>query len=240
MRIAFLAGILALLGVTLSGCATGPNANPRDPLEPYNRAVFGFNDAVDRAVLKPVATAYRTVTPSVVRTGVGNFFSNLEDFWSLANSVLQLNGRAAVDTAMRLSVNTFLGLGGVIDIAGEAGIERHKEDFGQTLGRWGVPSGPYLVLPLLGNSTVRDAAALPVDFKGDIVTNLSDKKTRYSLKALNLVNSRAEFLNASALIDGAALDKYTFVRDAFLQARRNSIYDGNPPEEDLDAKPPAK
>lgn len=240
MRITFLAGILALLSVTLGGCATGPNANPRDPLEPYNRAVFGFNDAVDRTVLKPVATAYRTVTPSVVRTGVGNFFSNLEDFWSLANSVMQLNGRAAVDTVMRLSVNTFLGLGGVIDLAGEAGIERHKEDFGQTLGRWGVPAGPYVVLPLLGNFTLRDASALPVDFKGDMVSNLSHKRSRYSLKALNLVNSRAEFLNASALIDGAALDKYSFTRDAFLQARRNSIYDGNPPDEDPEAKPPAK
>ncbi len=235
MRIAVLA---ALLSLTLVGCATGPN--PRDPLEPYNRAVFGFNDAVDRTVLKPVATAYRNVTPGVVRTGVGNFFSNLEDFWSLANSLLQFKGRAAVDTVVRLSVNTFLGLAGVIDLAEEMGIERHKEDFGQTLGYWGVPGGPYVVLPFLGNFTLRDASALPVDFKGDMVSNLSHQRSRYSLKALNLIDTRSEFLNASSLIEGAALDKYTFTRDAYLQARRNAIYDGNPPDEDAEAKPPAK
>ena len=188
----------------------------------------------------PVATAYRTVTPGVVRTGVGNFFSNLEDFWSLANSLMQLKGRAAVDTVVRLSVNTFLGLAGVIDLADEMGIERHREDFGQTLGHWGVPGGPYVVLPLLGNFTLRDASALPVDFKGDMVSNLSHKRSRYSLKALNLIDTRAEFLNATSLIDGAALDKYTFTRDAYLQARRNSVYDGNPPDEDAEAKPPAK
>lgn len=237
MRIAVLA---ALLSLTLAGCATGPNANPRDPLEPYNRAVFGFNDAVDRTVLKPVATAYKNVTPGVIRTGVANFFANLEDFWSLANSVMQLKGRAAADTVVRLSVNTFLGLAGVIDLAEEMGIERHKEDFGQTLGYWGVPGGPYVVLPLLGNFTLRDASALPVDFKGDMVSNLSHQRSRYSLKALNLIDTRAEFLNASSLIEGAALDKYTFSRDAYLQARRNAIYDGNPPDEDAEAKPPAK
>lgn len=237
MRIAVLAALLIL---ALAGCATGPSANPRDPIEPYNRAVFGFNDAVDRTVLKPVATAYRNVTPGVVRTGVGNFFSNLEDFWSLANSLMQFKGRAAVDTVVRVSVNTFLGLAGVIDLAEEMGIERHKEDFGQTLGHWGVPGGPYVVLPFLGNFTLRDASALPVDFKGDMVSNLSHQRSRYSLKALNLINTRAEFLNASSLIDGAALDKYTFTRDAYLQARRNAIYDGNPPDEDAEAKPPAK
>ena len=228
------------LCLTLVGCATGPTANPRDPLEPYNRAVFGFNDAVDRTVLKPVATAYRNVTPGVVRAGVGNFFSNLEVFWSLANSLMQLKGRAAADTAVRLSVNTFLGLAGVIDLAGEMGIDRHKEDFGQTLGYWGVPGGPYLVLPLLGNFTLRDAAALPVDFKGDMVSNLSHQRSRYSLKALNLIDFRAAFLNASSLIEGAALDKYTFTRDAYLQSRRSAIYDGNAPDEDAPAKPLAK
>ena len=228
------------LCLTLVGCATGPTANPRDPFEPFNRSIFGFNDAVDRTVLKPVATAYRNVTPGVVRTGVGNFFSNLEDFWSLANSLLQLKGRAAADTAVRLSVNTFLGLAGVIDLAGEMGIDRHKEDFGQTLGYWGVPGGPYLVLPLLGNFTLRDAAALPVDFKGDMVSNLSHKRSRYSLKALNLIDSRAAFLNASSLIEGAALDKYTFTRDAYLQSRRSAIYDGNAPDEDAPATPPTK
>ena len=241
MRIAL---FMVTLCVTLAGCATGPTANsrdPRDPFEPFNRSIFGFNDAVDRAVLKPVATAYRDVTPSVVRKGVGNFFANLEDFWSLANNLLQLKGRAAADTAVRLSVNTFLGLGGLIDLGDEMGIDRHKEDFGKTLGHWGVPSGPYLVLPFLGNSTVRDAAALPVDFKGDMVSNLSHTPTRFSLKALNLIDFRASFLNASALIEGAALDKYTFTRDAHLQTRQNAIDIGNSPDEDdAPIKPPAK
>lgn len=231
---------VGVLGLTLSGCASGPTANPRDPLEPFNRTMFGFNDAVDRAVLKPVATAYRNVTPSPIRTGVGNFFANLEDFWSLANSVLQLKGRAAVDTTVRLGVNTFLGLGGVLDIAGEMGIDRHKEDFGKTLGYWGVGAGPYVVLPFLGNFTMRDAAALPVDFKGDMVSNLGHTQTKYALKAVNLIDTRANFLNASALIEGAALDKYTFTRDAYLAARRNAIYGGNPPDEDAPPKPPAK
>lgn len=237
MKMLVLAGALSL---TLSGCATGPAANPRDPLEPFNRSIFGFNDAVDRVVLKPVATAYRNVTPGPVRTGVGNLFANLEDFWSLANSVLQLKVRAAADTAMRVSVNTFLGLAGWIDLAGEMGIERHKEDFGQTLGYWGVAAGPYVVLPLLGNFTLRDAVALPVDFKGDMVSNLRHTPSRLALKAVNLIDSRAAFLNASALIEGAALDKYTFTRDAYLQARRNAIYDGNPPDEDAPDKTPAK
>lgn len=234
MRIAVWVGILSL---TLAGCATCPNANPRDPLEPYNRAVFGFNDAVDRAVLKPVATAYKNVTPGLVRTGVGNFFANLEDFWSLANSVLQLKGRAAADTVVRLGVNSFFGLGGVLNVAEEMGIERHKEDFGKTLGYWGVPGGPYVVLPFLGNFTLRDAAALPVDFKGDVVGNLGHKPTVYSLKTLNLIDARANFLNASTLIEGAALDKYTFTRDAYLQSRRNAIYGGNPPEDGDKRKP---
>lgn len=232
--------LVGVLGLTLSGCASGPTANPRDPLEPYNRAVFGFNDAVDRAVLKPVATVYKDVTPRLVRTGVGNFFANLEDFWSLANSVFQLKGRAAADTFIRVGVNSFLGLGGLIDVADAMGIEKHKENFGKTLGYWGMPAGPYVVLPFLGNFTLRDASALPVDFKGDLVSNLGHKPTLYSLKALNLIDARANFLNASALIDGAALDKYTFTRDAYLQARRSAIYDGNPPDEDAPPKPPAK
>ena len=241
---AVLASLMVVLCLTIAGCASGPTANPRDPFESFNRSVFGFNDAVDRAVLKPVAIAYRQITPEPVRAGVGNFFANLEDFWSLANSVLQLKGRAAVDSVLRVSVNTFLGLGGVIDLAGAMGIERHPEDFGQTLGRWGVAAGPYVVLPLLGNFTLRDAAALPVDFKGDMVTNLSHRPTRLSLKAVNLIDSRAEFLNASSVLDAAALDKYTFTRDAHLQRRRSAVYDGNPPDEDADAdadaKPPAK
>ena len=138
MRIAL---FMVALCLTLAGCATGPTANPRDPFEPFNRSIFGFNDAVDRTVLKPVAIAYRDITPGVVRKGVGNFFANLEDFWSLANNLLQLKGRAAADTAVRLSVNTFLGLGGLIDLGDEMGIDRHKEDFGKPWGTGVCPAG---------------------------------------------------------------------------------------------------
>ena len=216
----------------LSGCATGPNANPRDPLEPFNRGVYQLNDAVDRAVLKPVATAYQDVVPSLVRRGVNNFFANLQDAWSFVNNALQLKGVAAADSAVRFGVNTFIGLGGVFDVATEMNIEKHTKDFGHTLGYWGVAPGPYLVLPLLGSSTLRDTVALPVDFQGDIVGYVEHVPTRNTLIAVRLVDDRANLLKASAMLDEVALDKYTFVRDAYLQRRRSAIYDGNPPGDD--------
>jgi len=214
------------------GCATGPGANPVDPFEPFNRGVFRFNDGVDEAVFRPVATAYRNTLPSRVRTGVNNFFGNLGDVWNFANSVMQLRLRASAENLMRFNVNTVLGLGGLLDIATEAGIERHNEDFGQTLGRWGVPTGPYLVLPLLGPSTIRDAAVLPIDRYGDPLSYVDSGVTRGSLSVLRVVDARANFLRASQLLDDAALDKYSFTRDAHLQRRRNDVYDGNPPEND--------
>lgn len=233
----------AALGMALGGCATGPNANPRDPLEPLNRSIFSFNDALDRAVLKPVATAYKQVVPQPVRIGVGNFFANLEDAWSAANSVVQFKGQAAADSVLRFSVNTFFGLAGVIDLASDLGIERHSEDFGKTLGHWGVGSGPYVMLPFLGPSTLRDTLALPVDFRFDIVSNIEHVPTRNTLKAVNLIDSRAGLLNTTAVIEGAALDKYSFTRDAYLQVRRNAVFDGNPPDEEAEdkaEKPPTK
>nr|WP_315430158.1 VacJ family lipoprotein [uncultured Albidiferax sp.] len=216
--------------LVISGCATGPQANPRDPLEPLNRKIFGFNEVVDNAVLKPVATVYTKVTPSLVRTGVTNFFSNLTEVWSIANNALQLKGREAAESWMRFSINTVFGLGGVFDLATDMGLERHKEDFGQTLGSWGVPSGPYLVLPVLGSSTVRDTAALPLDMQGNALNAVPHSGDRDRLTGLNLVNTRANLLRASAVLDDAALDKYTFSRDFYLQARRSEVYDGNPPE----------
>lgn len=228
---ALLRTAMVLSLVLLTGCATGPNANPRDPLEPFNRGVYHLNDAVDRAVLKPVATVYRDVLPSPIRTGVNNFFSNLQDAWSVVNSALQLKGEAAANNLVRFGVNTFLGLGGVLDIASEMRIERHTEDFGQTLGYWGVGAGPYLVLPLLGPSTVRDTAALPVDAQGNLVSGISDVATRNSATVLNLLDRRARLLDATQLLDQVALDPYTFTRDAHLQRRRNSVHDGNPPDE---------
>lgn len=223
--------VLVLAALMLSGCATGPNANSRDPLEPFNRGMYRFNDTVDRAVVKPVATVYRDVLPSPVRTGVTNFFGNLQDAWSFVNNSLQLKGEAAGNSLMRFSVNTFLGLGGLLDIASEMQIERRTEDFGQTLGHWGVGAGPYLVLPLLGPSTLRDTAALPVDAQGNLVSGVGDVSTRNSLTTLSLLNRRARLLDASSILDQVALDPYTFTRDAFLQRRQNDVYDGYPPED---------
>lgn len=217
---------------TLTACATGPNANPRDPLEPFNRGVYGFNDAVDRAVIRPVATAYRDVMPSPVRTGVTNFFNNLQDLWSFVNNSLQLKGESAGNSIVRFGVNTTFGLGGLLDIATEMRIERHTEDFGQTLGYWGVGSGPYLVLPLLAPSTLRDTLAMPVDMYGNAMSHVSDVPIRNSATVLNLTNKRAYLLDASRMLDEVALDPYTFTRDAFLQRRRNAVYDGNPPDEE--------
>jgi phospholipid-binding lipoprotein MlaA len=223
--------LLGLVLLTLAGCASGPAANPRDPLEPFNRGVYQFNDVVDRAVIKPVATAYRDVLPSPIRNGVNNFFNNLQDAWSFVNNSLQLKGEAAGNSLVRFGVNTVFGLGGVLDIASEMRIERHTEDFGQTLGYWGVGAGPYLVLPLLGPSTVRDTVALPVDVQGNLVSGINDVPARNSATVLNLLDRRSRLLEATDLLDQVALDPYTFTRDAFLQRRQNAVYDGNPPDD---------
>jgi phospholipid-binding lipoprotein MlaA len=224
--------LFSLLFLVLAGCATGPNANPADPLEPFNRGVAGFNEGVDNALIKPVATAYRNVTPSPVRTGVNNFFNNLEDMWSTANAIFQLRPQAAVENTMRVAVNTVFGLGGLLDIASEAGMERHQEDFGKTLGRWGAGSGPYVVLPFFGPSTLRDTIAFPVDNYGSVVGNINDIPARNSLTVLNLVDTRSNFLRAGALVDEAALDKYSFVRDAHLQRRAAGIYGYKRPDDE--------
>lgn len=211
--------------VLLAGCATGPDANPQDPLEPFNRGVYRFNDAVDKAVLKPVATAYVDVTPSPVRTGVNNFFGNLGDLWSAVNAGLQLRPRETADNLLRFSVNTVLGFGGLLDIASEAGIQRTRIDFGQTMGRWGVPSGPYLVLPFFGPSTVRDTGGLVADSAADPVGHVDHVPTRNSLYALRVVDTRAGLLRAGELFDGAALDPYSLMRDFHLGRRQRQIDD---------------
>jgi phospholipid-binding lipoprotein MlaA len=226
---------LLVATLVVGGCASGPSANPRDPLEPFNRGIYQFNDVVDRAVVKPVATVYRDVLPSPVRTGVSNFFNNLQDAWSAVNNALQLKGEAAGNSLVRFGVNTFLGFGGVLDIATEMQIDRNTKDFGHTLGYWGVGAGPYLVLPLLGPSTLRDTAALTIDRGvGSFVANIDDVATSNSLTVLNLLDRRSRYLQASDMLDQVALDPYTFTRDAWLQRRQNSVYDGNPPD---DAEP---
>jgi phospholipid-binding lipoprotein MlaA len=234
---ALMTALLMLLG----GCA-GFNTNPRDPLEPLNRKVMQFNDGVDAIVLKPVATVYKEGVPPLVRTGVSNFFGNLGDVWSFVNSALQLKLQNAAENIMRVNVNTFLGLGGILDIASEFNIERHSEDFGQTLGFWGVPAGPYIVLPLLGPSTLRDTVALPIDRKADPVRQVNSIGDRNSLYVLRAVDARANLLRIGSLIEDAALDKYSFTRDAYLQRRRASIIenrdsDGSEPRPEGDSAP---
>jgi phospholipid-binding lipoprotein MlaA len=215
----------AILGFCLiSGCASGPTANPTDPLEPFNRKMFALNEGVDEAVLKPVAKGYRAVTPQPIRAGVSNFFDNLEDLWSGVNSVLQLRPQNAAENFMRFGVNTVFGLGGVLNVANEMGIERHSEDLGKTLGRWGVPSGPFIVMPLFGPSTLRDSTTILLENKYDPVAQINDVRTRNSLTALRLVDTRTGLLRLGEMLDEAALDKYSFTRDAFLQRRRADIY----------------
>jgi phospholipid-binding lipoprotein MlaA len=216
--------MLVAATLLLGGCAAGPN--PRDPMEPFNRKVSEFNEGVDSIVLKPAATVYKKATPALVRTGVSNFFGNIGDVWSFVNSALQLHFYDAAETFMRLNINTFFGVGGIMDLASEFNIERHKEDFGQTLGRWGVPPGPYVVLPFLGPSTLRDTVALPLDYKGDLVRRVRPASDRDLLYGLRAVNARANLLRIGGVIDEAALDKYSFTRDAYLQKRQAEIVQG--------------
>jgi phospholipid-binding lipoprotein MlaA len=221
---------LAAAFLLCAGCATRPNASPHDPFEPFNRSVTKFNEGLDNMVLKPVATAYRDAVPPLVRTGVSNFFGNLSDVWSFVNSVLQFKFKNAAENLMRVNVNTFFGLGGILDIASDLDIERHREDFGQTLGRWGVPAGPYIVLPLFGPSTLRDTAALPVDLHYDPLRQVDAIPTRNVLLATRVIDRRSNLLRAGAVLDEAALDKYSFTRDAYLQRRQADVYDGDAPD----------
>ena len=218
--------IAVTLLIVLSGCST---IKATDPFEPVNRQVFKFNDTVDQYAIKPVAQGYKAVVPDPVRTAVGNFFSNLGDVWSGVNNLLQAKPGAAAESFFRFAFNSTFGILGFIDIASEAGIEKHKEDFGQTLGRWGVPAGPYLILPIFGPSTLRDAPSLVVDISADPVSNVNDIAWRNSLTATRLVDLRASILDAEKVINEASLDKYSFVRNAWLQRRQNQVYDGNPP-----------
>jgi len=215
---------LSVMISLLAGCATGPNANPQDPLEPWNRGVFRFNEGLDQVVLKPVATAYQDVIPSPVRTGVGNFFGNLRDLWSAVNAALQLRPQEALENFMRFNVNTFLGFAGVLDIATEMQIPRTSLDFGHTLGHWGVPSGAYLVLPVLGPSSVRDTAGMFVDQQGDLVSQGVDHvPTRNTLQGVRIIDTRAGLLSATDMLDQIALDKYSFMRDGYLKRRQSQI-----------------
>jgi len=227
-----LAQLTLAASVLLVGCASAPTANPKDPWESMNRSVASFNDKVDDNVLKPVATGYRNVVPDLVQTGVRNVFNNFADMWSTVNNLLQLKPLNTAESLGRVVVNTVFGIYGIFDVATYIKLERHPEDFGQTLGYWGVPNGPYLVLPLFGPSTLRDGASLPVDFAVSPTQYINDIPTRNQVFALRLVSKRAELLKSGNMLEEASIDKYSFTRDAYLQYRRSQIYDGNPPDEE--------
>jgi len=225
--------LLCVAVVLLTGCATGPNANPKDPLEPMNRRITSFNDVLDDNVLKPVASGYKDNVPDLVQTGVRNVFNNLSDIWSTVNNGLQLKGRDTVESLARVVVNTTVGIYGLFDVASHLNLERHPEDFGQTLGYWGMPSGPYVVLPLFGPSSVRDGVStIGVDMPNDLVKQIDHIPTRNATTVVRLVNRRASLLGAGNMLEEASIDKYAFTRDAYFQYRRSQIYDGNPPEEE--------
>ncbi|MDP2823219.1 MAG: VacJ family lipoprotein [Sulfuritalea sp.] len=213
----------------LAGCAS--SGNPKDPIEGFNRAMFAFNEGLDAAIIKPVATGYEAVLPSPILTGVTNFFSNIEDLFIGVNNLLQGKVPQAFSDLGRVAINTTIGLLGVIDFASDAGLEKHDEDFGQTFGRWGVGNGAYVVIPIYGPRTVRDTVGLVLDVAADPVVNHRPKGTRDVARVLRLVNDRANLLPADKVVEEAALDKYSYIRDAYLQRRRNLIHDGNPPRE---------
>ena len=220
----------------LTGCASGPN--PRDPYERFNRKVFAFNEGVDKAILKPVAKGYQKILPQIARTGVTNFFDNLGMVVTTFNDAVQLKGtKVPVDIA-RFAANLTFGIFGLIDVATELGIENRNEDFGQSLGYWGVGSGPYIVLPLLGPSTVRDGSGLAVDY---VVSPFfywqEQERVRWGLAALDIVNARANLLPAEKLLDETGVERYTFLRDVYLQRREYLIHDGNPPVSNTGPRP---
>lgn len=222
--------LIALSAAMLTGCAT--SGNPKDPIEGFNRAIFAFNEGLDAAIIKPVATGYDAVLPDPVQTGVTNFFGNIADFFIGINNLLQGKVGDGVGDFGRVAINSTIGLLGVLDVATELGIEKHNEDFGQTFGRWGVGNGAYVVLPVFGSRTVRDTVGLVLDVKADPVAQVDHIPTRNSLAVLRLINDRAGLLSADKVIEEAALDKYSYMRGAYLQRRRNLIYDGNAPRED--------
>jgi phospholipid-binding lipoprotein MlaA len=231
MRTIGIKGLLVgvLVAGMLGGCATQAN---KDPLEGFNRGIYKFNDTVDKAAVKPVAGAYKAVIPGTLRTGVDNFFSNLGTVATIINDLLQLKFDKAMTDSGRFVINTTFGIAGLFDLASMDGIEKRNEDFGQTLAHWGWEDSTYIVLPFLGPSTLRDTGGLIVDGAWlDPLYSVDHVPTRNSMIATKFIDKRSQFLPASDLLDEAALDPYAFMRDAYLQRRKNHIYDGNPPQE---------
>ena len=234
LRVATIAVAVSLL----AGCATGKD--PRDPFEGFNRGVYRFNDELDKALLKPTAEAYRAVLPQFIRSSVSNFFSNINDVVVALNNLLQGKFTTAYSDLGRVAINSTVGVLGLFDVASEAGIEKHNEDFGQTLGYWGVGDGPFVMLPFFGPSTGRDTVGKVVDYVSDPVTYVDPTRRSNQLRGSRVVSGRAELLDASTVLQTAALDPYEFVRDAYLQRRRSLIYDGSPPADREFLDPPPR
>ena len=229
----YLAAISISSLVLISGCAS-TSASKADPFEGMNRATYAFNDVVDENLFKPVAKGYQKVTPDFFRAGVTNLFTNIGDVATALNNLLQGKGGDAASDAGRFFVNSTLGVLGLFDVATPMGLEKHDEDFGQTLGKWGISSGPFLMLPLMGPSTLRDAVSRPVDSFAGYSRYVDHIPTRNSAFGLEIIDLRANLLGASSVLDTAALDKYQFIRDAYLQRRLRNVYDGKAPQEKLD------
>jgi phospholipid-binding lipoprotein MlaA len=235
---AMMAGFLLLQGCSTLGKSPGDRL---DPWENWNRKVFNFNEGLDTHVLKPVATVYSNIVPGPIRRSIDNFFGNAADAWSAVNNFLQGKVANGLHDVIRFGTNTVFGLGGFLDVATEFGLDHQYEDFGQTLGTWGVKSGPYIVWPVLGPSSVRESFAMPLDLSASPAWVFDGGGYKFGISSLQLVNKRANLLGATGVIDDIALDKYTFVRDAYLQRRRSLVFDGNVPEdpEPPDANAPA-
>lgn len=218
---------------------SAPAVNPVDPWERWNRQVYAFNDTVDTALVRPVAKSYEAVLPALVRSGIGNALGNIRDVWSAANQVLQGKVQFGLEMGLRVAVNSTIGLGGLLDPATEMGLVKRPEDFGQTLGRWGLPSGPFVMLPLVGPSTVRDTAGFLLDRRTAPAALPPSASGQYGVLAVELVDGRARLLSAGRLLDQVALDRYSFLRDGYLAQRRDALYDGAPPLETFDDDPGA-
>lgn len=225
--------LLLIASLALGGCASSHH-NPADPLEPFNRGVYQLNDAVDKAVIKPAAKGYDAVMPRPAKMMVTNFFSNLNDITVTINDLLQLKVKQAVSDGGRVLLNSTVGLLGFVDIATQVGLEKHNEDFGQTLGYWGIGSGPFLVIPIFGPSSFRDGVGLYADNSADVMRRVDPVDTRNQLYAANLLSKRASLLDQEKVMDEAVIDRYSFIRDAYLQRRKNLVYDGSPPREKFD------
>ncbi len=237
-------GLTLFISTATTGCASlGGAANDgindseaHDPFESYNRAIHSFNQSFDQTVATPVAETYQTVMPDWADKGVTNFFGNLGDVLVLSNNLLQLKFQQAASDAARILFNTTAGLLGFIDVASHMDLPKHNEDFGQTLGHWGMPSGPYFVLPFLGPSTIRDTAGMAVDYAyiDPVTNNVKNINSRNALFLTNFVDTRADFLGASRLLETAAIDHYVYTREAYLQRRQYYVYDGDPPMDDFE------